>query len=150
EVFRFLVVSQQAVDQFVRDGHLVAIPWECSSFLPIDRLHKSFYTPPAKFANGCAEVSNQLNGFSYPDLLNRISDIKALKSLYGASTNGYEKLQVFRLLGLDVGNSVIQKFINESYHIENEFICQLDPAKFDTIPEYVIAECDKLLTQAEG
>ncbi|MDP1620223.1 MAG: hypothetical protein Q8K91_05645, partial [Hylemonella sp.] len=45
EVFRFLVVSQQAVDQFVRDGHLVAIPWECSSFLPIDRLHKSFYTP---------------------------------------------------------------------------------------------------------
>jgi len=105
---------------------------------------------PAKFANGCAEISNQLNGFSYSDLLNRISDIKALKSLYGASTNGYEKLQVFRLLGLDVGNSVIQKFINESYHIENEFICQLDPAKFDTIPEYVIAECDKLLTQAEG
>ena len=43
----------------------------------------------------------------------------------------------------------IQKFINESYHIENEFICQLDPAKFDTIPEYVIAECDKLMLHAE-
>ena len=100
---------------------------------------------PAKFKNGCAEVSNQLNSFSYPDLLNRIADISTLKSLYAASANGYEKLQVFRLLGLDVGNSVIQKFINESYHIENEFICQLDPAKFDTIPEYVIAECDKLL-----
>lgn len=105
---------------------------------------------PAKFADGCAEVSNQLNGFSYPDVLNRITDISALKLLYGASANGYEKLQVFRLLGLDVENSVIQKFINESYHIENEFICQLDPAKFDTIPEYVIAECDKLLTQAEA
>ena len=105
---------------------------------------------PGKFANGCAEISNQLNGFSYPDLLNRLTDIGALKLLYGASANGYEKLQVFRLLGLNVGNSVIQKFINESYHIENEFICQLDPAKFDTIPEYVIAECDKLLTQAEA
>src|SRR5690606_11777424 len=103
---------------------------------------------PAKFASGCTEVSNQLPGFSYPDLLSRINDISALKSLYGASANGYEKLQVFRLLGLDAGNSVIQKFINESYHIENEFICQLDPAKFDTIPEYVIAECDKLLEQA--
>lgn len=101
---------------------------------------------PAKFEKGCAEVSNQLNGFSYPDLLNRITDINALKLLYGASANGYEKLQVFRLLEFDVGNSVIQKFINESYHIENEFICQLDPTKFDTIPEYVIAECDKLLT----
>lgn len=105
---------------------------------------------PGKFASGCAEVSDQLNGFSYPDLLNQITDIGALKFLYGASATGYEKLQVFRLLGLDVGNSVIQKFINESYHIENEFICQLDPAKFDTIPEYVIAECDKLLAQAEA
>ncbi|MFY9326583.1 MAG: hypothetical protein WAO76_00960, partial [Georgfuchsia sp.] len=69
---------------------------------------------PAKFANGCAEVSSQLNGFSYPDVLNRINDNNALKLLYGASANGYEKLQVFRLLGLDVENSVIQKFINES------------------------------------
>ena len=105
---------------------------------------------PAKFASGCAEISNHLNGFSYPDLLNQVADISALKMLYGASANGYEKLQVFRLLGLDVGSSVIQKFINESYHIENEFICQLDPANFDTIPEYVILECDKILMQAEA
>lgn len=106
---------------------------------------------PVKLANGCAEVSRQLNGnaFSYPALLNQITDIGAMKLLYGACENGYEKLQVFRLLGLDAGNSVIQKFINESYHIENEFICQLDPAKFDTIPEYVIAECDKLIMHAE-
>jgi ABC-type multidrug transport system ATPase subunit len=105
---------------------------------------------PAKFTKGCTEVSNQLNSFSYSDVLSQINDISTLKFLYGTSGNGYEKLQVFRLLGLDVGNSVIQKFINESYHIENEFICQLDPAKFDTIPEYVIAECDKLLTQTEA
>lgn len=104
---------------------------------------------PAKFEQGCAEVSDQLNSFSYSDLLNRITDINALKLLYDTCANGYEKLQVFRLLELKVNNSVIKKFINESYHIENEFICQLDPAKFDTIPEYVIAECDKLCTQAE-
>ncbi len=41
---------------------------------------------------------------------------------------------------------IIQKFINETYHIENEFICQLDPSKFDMIPEYVIVECDKLVS----
>lgn len=105
---------------------------------------------PAKFTNGCDEISNHLNGFEYFDLLNQITDISALKALYGVCANGYEKLQVFRLLGLDVGNSVIQKFINETYHIENEFICQLDPAKFDTIPEYVITECDKILMQAEA
>lgn len=102
----------------------------------------------AKFTKGCTEVSNMMSNFSYHDLLKQISDINALKSLYNSSTNAYEKLQVFRLLELNVENSVIKKFIDEGYHIENEFICQLDPVKFDTIPEYVIAECDTLI-QAE-
>jgi len=101
---------------------------------------------PSKFSDGCAEVSRHLVNFSYPDLLNRVTDVNDMKSLYDASTNGYEKLQVFRLVGFDIENSVIKKFIDETYHIENEFICQLDPAKFDTIPEYVIAECDKLVS----
>ncbi|EJI9078068.1 AAA family ATPase, partial [Salmonella enterica] len=66
-------------------------------------------------------------------------------SLYRSCTNGYEKLQVFRLLEPEADNRVIRKFVNETYHIENEFICQLDPTRFDLIPEYVIAECDRLL-----
>lgn len=102
----------------------------------------------AKFSSGCIEICNELANFSYQEILTRVSDTDTLKKLYNISANGYEKLQIFRLLELDVKNSVIQKFINETYHIENEFICQLDPAKFDTIPEYVITECDKLLRQA--
>lgn len=102
-----------------------------------------------KFLNGCDEVSKYVNGFSYSDLLNRVTDVDAMKSLYSASENGYEKLQILRLLELDVENSVIQKFINETYHIENEFICQLDPAKFDTIPEYVVSECNQVLQDAQ-
>ncbi|MFK4754782.1 AAA family ATPase [Oceanobacter antarcticus] len=104
---------------------------------------------PAKFSNGCNEISGFLNGFSYPDILNRVTDINALTSLYRDSENGYEKLQIFRLLDLDIENSVVQKFINETYHIENEFICQLDPARFDTIPEYVISECDRILQEVQ-
>lgn len=105
----------------------------------------------AKFESGCTAISSRhLNGFSYPQLLNRVGDLNALRALYNASTNGYEKLQIFRLIGLDVENSVIQKFINETYHIENEFICQLAPAKFDTIPEYVVAECDKLVNGVQA
>lgn len=102
-----------------------------------------------KFDNGCIEVSNHQVGFSYSNLLNRITDPNAMRGLYSTCTNGYEKLQVFRLLGLDVENSVIQKFINETYHIENEFICQLDPAKFDTIPEYVVSECNRMLQESQ-
>ena len=71
-----------------------------------------------------------------------------MKALYRAYENGYEKLQIFRLLGLDAKNSVIQKCINETSLIESESICQLDPAKFDTVPEYVVLECDRILQEA--
>ncbi len=98
----------------------------------------------ASFVSGCMEIRGELPNFSYSDVYSRLSDNEAMKALYGCPLNGYEKLQVFRILGLDVKNSVIQKFINETYHIENEYICQLDPAKFDTVPEYVINECDNI------
>lgn len=100
----------------------------------------------ANFMSGCAEICNELPSFSYSEILNKVSDLDVMKTLYSTLTNGYEKLQIFRLLELDVINSVVRKFINETYHIENEFICQLDPAKFDTIPEYVIMECDQIMS----
>jgi len=101
----------------------------------------------SKFLKGCTEVSNDLQGFSYSDFWERIINITALKSIYNSSTNGYEKLQIVRMFDLDIENSVIQKFIKETYHIENEFICQLDPAKFDTIPEYVVTECNRIIQE---
>lgn len=98
-----------------------------------------------KFKQGCVEISNELKNFSYVDYLKRAKDDELLKELYFAAKNGYEKLQIFRILDLNVDNSVIQKFVNETYHIENEFICQLDPVKFDTIPGYVVSECTRIL-----
>jgi len=101
-----------------------------------------------KFNVGCRKIQDKISNFLYATILDRIINIGALKLLYGTCQNGYEKLQIFRLFKFDVHNSVIQKFINETYHIENEFICQLDPSKFDTIPEYVTEECDKFFYQS--
>lgn len=89
----------------------------------------------------------------YPSLVALFSNNEKINELYLQSNNGYEKLQLIRiLLDIDmVENSVIRKFINETYHIENEFIFQLDPTRFDLIPEYVVDECDKILEKfSEG
>jgi len=89
----------------------------------------------------------------YPSLVALFSNDEKIKELYLQSNNGYEKLQLIRiLLNIEeVENSVIRKFINETYHIENEFIFQLDPTRFDLIPEYVVDECDKILEEfSEG
>ncbi|MEM9505279.1 MAG: AAA family ATPase, partial [Cyanobacteria bacterium P01_E01_bin.43] len=96
-----------------------------------------------KLEKGYIDIQTHIEGFEYRAVLNRILDRATLKSLYDACQNRYEKLQLFRLFDLSVNNSVIQKFVNETYHIENEFICQLNPEKFDTIPEYVVEECNR-------
>lgn len=98
-----------------------------------------------KFDDGCTEISSHLAGFSYSELLGRVCNVTEMRNVYAACTNGYEKLQVCRLIDHEENDAVIEKFIKQTYHIENEFICQLDPAKFDTIPEYVVAECDKIV-----
>jgi len=102
-----------------------------------------------KLVTGSNEIRNKLSGFSYPTILNRLLNEEELKTLFSSSTNGYEKLQLFRFFEIDDIHSVVQKFINETYHIENDFICQLDPSEFDMVPEYVIKECEKLLASNE-
>lgn len=94
---------------------------------------------------GCIEINSHIPGFDYSSQLAKILQNEYLIKLYNSTESSYEKLQIFRLLGIIPGNSVIQKFINETYHIENEYVCQLDPTRFDLIPEYVIAACDSLL-----
>jgi len=36
--------------------------------------------------------------------------------------------------------------VNEKFHIENEFIMQLDHRKYELIPAFIIAECDRIIS----
>lgn len=116
---------------------------------PQDENNKYPEVDPAKLCKGIEEIRKKVAEFDYDNILTSISDQSRLKTLYQDCQNGYEKLQVFRLIGIDIQNSIIQKFINETYHIENEFICQLDPTKFDLIPEYIVDECNKVLQEGQ-
>lgn len=108
---------------------------------------------PYNIAAGIAEIQSFVSGIpsDYTSMISLFKDDEKIKDLYHRSNNGYEKLQLTRIL-LDVEsvhNSVIRKFINETYHIENEFIFQLDPSRFDLMPEYVVNECDKIIGETE-
>lgn len=85
----------------------------------------------------------RMPAFDYQQQLASLKDAAKLKSLYSSTTNGYEKLQIFRVAepGAEI-DDVVRKFINETYHIENEYVMQLNPRKFDHIPEYITRECD--------
>jgi len=83
--------------------------------------------------------------FDYDALVKEVSDVAVMKAKFLATNVGYEKLQLFRIVRGQHDDDVITKFINESYHIENEYVMQLNPHKFESVPEYVILECERLL-----
>lgn len=97
-------------------------------------------------------IKKMIPNFDYPAVLAIINNKTEIKRRFQSSTIGYDKLQLFRIYkavhdsqgGGD--DDIFQKFVNESFHIENEYVMQLNPHKFDNVPEYVVQECDRLIS----
>jgi energy-coupling factor transporter ATP-binding protein EcfA2 len=88
------------------------------------------------------EISNRIPNFDYQALVSEMNDKEKMIALFHSAGNNYEKLQIFRVIdNKNHENSVIKKFVNETYHIENDYIMQLNPHEYDHVPEHIIAEC---------
>jgi len=90
-------------------------------------------------------------GFDYDKLLSEVKDRRALKAKFDSTDVGYEKVQIYRIASaldpdFSTGDVALQKFVNETYHIENEYVMQLNPREFDSVPEHVIQACSDLFT----
>ncbi len=92
-----------------------------------------------------AEIrSEYLPDFDYNIEYQKTQNMGLLKTLYENSGSNYEKLQIYRIMfNENNSNSVIKKFVNEAFHIENDYLFQLNPCEYDTVPQYIIDECDK-------
>ncbi|MCE5213059.1 MAG: hypothetical protein LLG40_16075 [Deltaproteobacteria bacterium] len=97
---------------------------------------------------GTKQITDESNiVFDYSRMLKSVKDDDYLKRLYKETDCNYEKLHIYRVLwdgrSEGAGSNVINKFINQAFHIENEYIYQLNPCEFQLVPQYVIDECDK-------
>lgn len=96
---------------------------------------------------GIHEIKKYISDFDYNEEYKKIIDDKYLINLYEVALNNYEKLQIYRILtenkASDTENRVLRKFINETFHIENDYLFQLNPCKYELIPEYIINECNE-------
>lgn len=107
------------------------------------------------FAAGMAKIREQIPELDYYTVVQELKDPAILKAKFDATNVGYEKVQLFRVSlgdknGSKNGDEAFQKFVNESYHIENEYVMQLNPREFDAVPEHVVRECEIRLTEAVG
>ena len=94
------------------------------------------------------EIMSLFPQFDYDDHLKFIRSDSELRELYLDLEDGYSKLQVFRMMDLiKKSNSNIAKFVNETYHIENDYIMQLDPTKYQTIPDHILSACDRIVAE---
>lgn len=108
-----------------------------------------------QFAAGMQKIQEQIPAFDYDKVVQELKDPAIVKAKFDATDVGYEKVQLFRVLLADEnwaknGDKAFQKFVNESYHIENEYVMQLNPRQFDAVPEHMIKACEARLAEAVG
>ena len=96
--------------------------------------------------DGSNEIAANIPDFDFQTLLDFVTDDNKMIKLYADTASNYEKLHLYRIIFDDkddlIESDVIQKFINEAFHIENDYIYQLNPREFQTVPHFVIEQCD--------
>ncbi|WP_296217660.1 AAA family ATPase [Pseudomonas sp. UBA2684] len=99
---------------------------------------------PAEINQAETEIKLRISEFDYSNVIQLILDTPAMIELYQSCGNNYEKLHIYRIISEGADHAdVVLKFINQAFHIENDYIYQLNPAKYQTVPQYVIDECDQ-------
>lgn len=93
-------------------------------------------------------ISKYIPSFEYGSYYRLVTDHDNLIRLYEKSSNNYEKLQLYRIIKVDnSSNDIIRKFVNETFHIENDYLYQLNPCEFQIVPQFIIDECDKDISE---
>lgn len=97
----------------------------------------------SEIADATAEIRKYITGFDYNQQYERTQNVQTLIDVYHNSRSNYEKLQIYRILyNKNHENAVVKKFVNETFHVENDFLYQLNPSEYETIPQYIIEECN--------
>lgn len=103
---------------------------------------------PDEVQKGTEDIKKYILDFDYQMAYQRMEDQNLLISLYDSTEANYEKLQIYRLIFIGRPmNVVVQKFVNETYHVENDYMFQLDPRIYDTVPQYIVDVCNQAINE---
>jgi superfamily II DNA helicase RecQ len=103
-----------------------------------------------EIAEATEVIRAKLPEFEYSTEYQKTQNVTAMLDLYRSNGSNYEKLQIYRIIfSENSDNAVVKKFVNETFHIENDYLFQLNPRKYNTVPQYIIEECDKDINQLQ-
>ena len=104
-----------------------------------------------KVKSATKEIKKLIKSFKYDDIYKIIKDKKRMIDLYKNTSCGYEKIQIYRIIfdgNLEQGSS-LKKFIDETFHIQNDYLFQLNPLEFEYVPYYILKKCDSNINEYE-
>lgn len=97
---------------------------------------------------GTNYIREFIKDFNYNTYHTNFFNCSYIEQLYNNLSNSYQKIQLFRTY-IDIADcrtrlrdDVLLKFIDEIYHIENDYIYYLDLFEYDIVPSYIAKKCD--------
>ena len=89
--------------------------------------------------------------FDYPTVYARTQNVTEMIGIYRRSASGYEKVQIYRMLkdGEMERGSAMKKYVDETFHVQNDFLFQLNPREYKIVPQYILNYCDSEISVIE-
>ena len=96
-----------------------------------------------EIANGVATLEAIVGEpIDYIFLLDLIQNPMKMLVIFDASSSNYEKLQLARIAtDACTDDKVLKERMDESVHVGNGFLYQLDPTKFELVPSQLVVMC---------
>ena len=97
-------------------------------------------------------IKKRISEFDYYSVYKRTKNIQDMVALYHSSRSGFEKVQIYRMLkdgGMERG-SAMKKYVDETFHVQNDYLFQLNPQQYEVVPQYVLNYCDKEINEIEN
>ena len=93
---------------------------------------------------GEALIKQYILDFDYATYSTKVFSKEALLKIITDDPNSYFRLQAFRVLLLilnlksKIDDDTLMKYIDEQFHVENDYIFTLDLLKYDMVPDFII------------
>lgn len=103
-----------------------------------------------EFEKAHESIKKYIEDFDYERVVNNYYNKEYIIEEFFKESNNYIKSQLFREY-LEVSrernnlDNNLLKFIDEIYHIENDYIFTIDLIKFDTIPDYIMEKINEFM-----
>lgn len=98
------------------------------------------------------EIKNYIDGFNYEEVLKKYYNKEYILEEFFKEDNNYIKSQLFRIY-LEISgerdklDDNLLKFIDEIYHVENDYMFTINLIKYDTIPDYIMNKIDEFMQE---